>query len=279
MVSPPPAPVAPPAPVIALLTDFGTWDWYVASMKGVMLGIAPQVRLVDIAHQIRPGKIRAASFVLQQCYRDFPQGTVFVCVVDPGVGTARAPVAVRCDGYTFIGPDNGLFSFLRTAGAGSVSRMQIREITHAGLTGKNPSPTFHGRDIFAPAAAHLAAGVPFENLGPERQTLAEIVQFPPEFIKRKILAEIVFVDHFGNGITNVAREAFERYFGAPASVRFQKQEVPLLRTYAEVPVGQPLAYFGSGGWLEIAVNQGSAAERFDLFPGMSVKLKIPEGQG
>lgn len=260
---------------IALLTDFGTWDWYVASMKGVILGIAPEARIVDIAHKVRPGKIRSAAFMLEQCYRDFPEGTIFVCVVDPGVGSSRKAIAIQANGYTLVGPDNGLFSFL--AKHGDCSALQIREITNTYLLKETPTHTFHGRDIFAPVAAHIATGKEFSSIGPELGEIARLAHPAPEFKKKKVTAEIAFIDHYGNGITNISRKTWTEHFGdAHNEILFNKKPIPLVNTFSAVKPGKPLAYFGSSDWLEIAVNQGNAAEHFDLYPGQTIKVRLPK---
>lgn len=255
---------------IALITDFGTRDWYVASTKGVLLSISPQSAVVDITHQIAPGNIVQASFILQQCFRHYPQGTVFLVVVDPGVGTERAPITVQAEGYYFVGPDNGLFSFLQNK---THSPLRIRKIENPEWIKGQPSHTFHGRDIFAPAAAWLAKGTPFESVGSALTHATTIETTHPEFSEEKVKAEVSFVDHYGNIITNLHVNEWQRHYPQASAVIYKKKAIPLSKTYGDVPSGAFTAYFGSGAYLEIAVNGGNAAESLGLLPGGKIKLR------
>ncbi len=254
---------------IAILTDFGLRDWYVASMKGVLLTIAPRSPIVDISHQIAPQNIRQANFILRQCYREYPQGTVFLAVVDPGVGTDRTPIAIHAGGYTFVGPDNGLFAFLW---ADSTSRIEIRRISNPYFTKELPSHTFHGRDIFAPVAAHLADGREFEKVGPLFSNPTELTELAPEFSTEKVKGHVSFVDHYGNIITNISERDWKQHYASATAVIYKKRAFPLSKTYAQVADGGMTAYFGSGGFLEIAINGGSAAQILELCPGDKLKL-------
>ncbi len=195
-------------PIITLLTDFGLEDGYAAAMKGVILGIRPDARIVDISHLVPPRDVRAGAFVLASTCGFFPAGTVHVAVVDPGVGTARAAVAIRTPRYFFVGPDNGLFSLALQ-----------RETTWESRTLENPayrlpevSSTFHGRDIFAPAAAHLAQGAPFEEFGPPC-TLSVPDWTAVVRSGESCTGEIIHVDHFGNAVTNLTRECLDEWGG------------------------------------------------------------------
>lgn len=225
------------AELIALLTDFGSRDVYVGVMKGVMLGIEPRLVLVDLSHEVPPQDVTAAMLALEAAWPYLPVGTVFLCVVDPGVGTSRRPVVVRAAGRTFVGPDNGLFSVLPDP--------EARELTAPwGLAHR--SHTFHGRDVFAPAAARLATGAPFEDVGP----IIELVRRPlpaPDGDR----GEVIAIDHFGNCVTNLpGREAGVLVCaGRVACVR---------RAYGNVETGGLLALTGSTGRLELAVRDGSA---------------------
>lgn len=258
--------------LIALLTDFGTHDWYVAAMKGKILGIAPHARLVDITHAIPPGDIAAGAFALEQCWQHFPQGTLFLGVVDPGVGTSRKAIALRAAGRFFVGPDNGLFS--------SVPAEHIREITNAEVADFYASNTFHGRDIFAPAAAHLAAGkTALERLGPVLPDLHRLPLLEPSEENELVLGAVRYIDHYGNAITNLPGDRFppEEVGGMeltePSSSGQTEAVLPAGRTFGDAAPGEALAYVGSGGLWEIAVNGGSAAERFSLKPGAMVSLR------
>ena len=258
--------------IIALITDFGSRDWYVAAMKGVILSIFPAAVLVDISHDIKAGKVRAGSFILEQCYREFPAETIFVAVVDPGVGTERIPVAVKADSRIFVGPDNGLFGFLTNRS--NESSVEIRQITNTEFFKEKPSRTFHGRDIFAPAAAHLACGKSFSSIGPLCETLSEIRR-PAKDILAGAMVEILHIDHFGNTILDFTTEEIpEGAQGKDLTIICNGRSLPFTGTYAEVDHGHALACFGSGGHLEIAVNGGNAAKHLCLKVGDKIEIKL-----
>ncbi|MBC2594336.1 SAM-dependent chlorinase/fluorinase [Ruficoccus amylovorans] len=251
--------------LIALLTDFGMRDWYVGAMKGVLLRNCPQAQLVDITHSISPGDIEAGAFVLSQCWREFPPGTVFLAVVDPGVGTPRKAVAVRANGHFFVGPDNGLFGFLEN--------YEAREITGTDFHRTGTSHTFHGRDIFAPAAARLASGADFASIGTDSDNLVSTVWPQVEFMREGVHGCIIAFDHFGNAITNLRREDVAVHF-SPESlhVSLHPDRLPLVKTFGDVSPGAPLAYFGSGGFLEIAINGGNARDVLGLKKHQTVEM-------
>jgi S-adenosylmethionine hydrolase len=249
--------------IITLLTDFGTADSYVAETKGVLLGICPDAVLVDITHSVPPGDIRAGAYLLGRAWHRFPLATIHLAVVDPGVGTARAAFALRAHGHWFVGPDNGLFTpVLRDA-----------EVEIAVLpTPHTAAPTFHGRDLFAPAAAALACGMPLQALGgpfggiPERLTYTE-----PHYEGKSIIGEIAYVDRFGTLVTNLTPELVPPY----AVLEVEGLEIgPLRRTFADVPIGGLLAYVGSGGAVEIAVRDGSAARRLGMGVGGRIRARL-----
>lgn len=257
---------------ITLTTDFGLSDWFVGAMKGVIAGIAPHARVVDLTHGVAPGDISGGAFALAAAYRCFPRGTIHVAVVDPGVGSARPAIAVRTDQYFYVGPDNGVLSL-------AVARETIREIRRL----ENPrfflpevSRTFHGRDIFAPVAAHLsrAAGRVWRQLGP---VVRDFQRLPwPECRNRAdgFDGEVFYVDRFGNGITNLAAEAVAEMARDGVEITVGGRRIgPLVECYAAVPAGQPLAVVGSSGFLEIAVNGGSAAARLGLRRGTRVSIR------
>lgn len=248
-------------PIVTLLTDFGTADGYVAQMKGVMLSHAPDLTIVDITHEIAPQDVTHARFVVEQYWQRFPPGTIHVVVVDPGVGSTRAALAVAADHRCLVGPDNGvLTASLRHETAHAVSL----EVPHGA------SPTFHGRDVFAPAAAALAMGTPLEQLGrPFAQPRRLEWPQPAAGDHGEWRGEVIVIDRFGNAITNLpGGEAGSR-------VTFDTCELPLRRTYAEVAPDEPLALVGSTGHVEIAVREGSAARRFALHRGTRVVLHGP----
>ncbi|WP_269540210.1 SAM hydrolase/SAM-dependent halogenase family protein [Cerasicoccus fimbriatus] len=255
---------------LAFLTDFGVRDWYAAAMKGVARSIAPQAALVDISHHVHQGDIAAASFILSQCWLDFPAGTVFVTVVDPGVGSERAAVALKAEGRYFVGPDNGLFGWLGR----KVTR--CHRITNEDFFRDNVSHTFHGRDIFTPVGAHLASGqASLEQVGPEHGELVTAPWPKPEYEDDRAFGRILYIDHYGNAITNLQQTALEeRYALSGTSVSLHPRRIPLLKTFSDAPAGTALAYFGSGGLLEIAVNGGNAAQQLDLRLDQHVELVL-----
>lgn len=247
-----------PYPLIAILSDFGDQDWYVASMKAVIAGVCPEARTIDISHQVEPGNIRAGAFILSQCYRDFPRGTVFLCVVDPGVGSSRKPI-VHYDGdYYFIGPDNGLFALLEP-GMCRVYEIEPHRMRH---TGHRLSNTFHGRDIFAPAAALLAEGSnPAEFASPLPRIAHDGIEFP-EVNRVPTEGTIIYFDHYGNAITNLR---LGKISPLPEKIRLSEGTViPFANAFSDVPEGQPVAYAGSGGFIELAINRGSARVSLNL---------------
>lgn len=266
----------PAVPLVALLSDFGLRDGYPGVMKGVILGIAPGMPLVDLTHEIPPQDVRTAAWVLHTSWRSFPQETVFLCVVDPGVGSARHPIALQDEGRYFVGPDNGLFSYpLAEATATTIATSATDP--HAVILDNPryfpatpPSATFHGRDIFAPAAGHLAAGVPLEELG---QALAvdalERFALPqPEWRQDTLLAHVVHIDHFGNILTDVTGPWAQAVFSAPTPTLTiaGRRVTARAHTFAEGPADALFLYKDSSGHLAIARRNGSAVAALDLAP-------------
>ncbi|HEX6965608.1 MAG TPA: SAM-dependent chlorinase/fluorinase [Gemmatimonadaceae bacterium] len=249
--------------IITLLTDFGTADGYVGEMKGVLLSLAPEARLVDISHDVEPQDIERARLAIARFWRRFPAGTVHLVVVDPGVGTARRAIAVASDGRFLVGPDNGVLSpALLVRGARVVSL----------ATPSHSSSTFHGRDVFAPAAALLATGTSLDSLGPSVDD--PIVRRTPETTRLPdgtIVGQVINTDRFGTLVTNLV---------APrgGSVEIAGHSVGALkRTYADVPSGALLALIGSSGLVEIAVRDGSAARELAVGRGARVLLRPAHG--
>lgn len=246
-------------PVIALLTDFGTRDHYVGAMKAVMLGICPDVTLVDITHDVPPHDVLAGALELAACYREFPSGTVFVVVVDPGVGSSRRGMVVDLGEYRVVAPDNGVLTgvFARTP------PKRLVDLTERKYQRPILSRTFEGRDRFAPAAAWLARGVPVIAFG-RTITDHQVLSLPVAVASSdSVHGEIVRVDRFGNLISNIDRELFERATrDRRVDVTIGAQHVPrVVGTYAEAPAGELCALFGSTNHLEVALNGGSAAAR------------------
>jgi S-adenosyl-L-methionine hydrolase (adenosine-forming) len=253
-----------PSGIITLLTDFGSDDPFVGVMKGVILSRYRTATIVDLCHGIVPGRVAEAAFWLERSYRYFPDGTVHVAVVDPGVGSARKSVALRAQGHYFVGPDNGTFSGLEPDGA------QARVIDLAALGLAAPSRTFHGRDIFAPIAADLAAGIrPFDDVGELTTLDAARLDVRPVVTEQEIRGLVVTVDRFGNLLTNIDAELVER--GA-WEVSVAGQRCPLRGTYSDVPRGSAVAVVGSFGVVEVAIRDGSAKARLGADVGAAVLL-------
>ena len=252
-------------PVIALLTDFGTQDHYVAAMKGVILSVNRKAVIVDITHEIEPQNVTSAAFVLRCCYREFPPSTVFCCVVDPGVGSDRRAVIVNTSGQSFVGPDNGLFSFLYEENA------NVTSIENDQFFRKPVSATFHGRDIFAPVAAHLSLGVPPHEFGPQITDPVTLTDARPEQMdETTIEGSVIHIDHFGNIVTNITADMAGKAFqlevaGLPVN--------DMRERYAGTPAGQPFAIVGSSGLIEISINGGSAAEIMRVSVGSPVIIR------
>jgi S-adenosylmethionine hydrolase len=249
--------------IVTLLTDFGTSDSYVAEMKGVLLSRAPTATLIDVSHDIPPGDIRAAAYVLGRTWSRFPAGTVHLAVVDPGVGSARAALAMSAHGHCFVGPDNGVFT----------SIFHDAEVEAVELpVPPSASATFHGRDLFAPAAAALAAGAELSSLGQRFAGIPHRLAYTvPHREGRSVIGEIVYVDRFGSLITNLTAELVP----AHAMLEIDELEIgPLKRTFTDVPAGSLLAYIGSDGMVEIAVRDGSAAERLGLGMGARIRARL-----
>jgi S-adenosylmethionine hydrolase len=252
-------------PIITLLTDFGTKDHYVASMKGVILKINPRCRMIDVTHQVPPHDIQEAAFVLANAYSYFPKGTVHLAVVDPGVGGARKPLLLVTQNYFFVGPDNGLFTFV-------AQREKVKQavvLTKKKYFLSKVSTTFHGRDIFAPVAAHLSQGVKPSALGNKIDSLL-CLGFERPFIKEgKLFGEILHVDTFGNLVSNLDEKALIRFTrGHPFVVHVGRKFIPGPKQgYWEGKKGEPIALLGSGGFLEISVREGNAQERLSVKRG------------
>jgi S-adenosylmethionine hydrolase len=264
-------PNSPRPRAITLLTDFGTRDHFVGVMKAVIHSIAPRARVIDICHDLEPYEIAPARFVLAQSWKYSPPGTVHVCVVDPGVGSARRPIVVETDGHYFVGPDNGLLSdFVTRLGA------IVRHASNAKYHLKEVSSTFHGRDIFAPVAAHIAAGVQLSKLGPRVEDAVRITTgVPLRTGKRFWQGEIAWVDRFGNLITNFPIADFAQIYHRPFNLKVGFSTLSSLASnYASGQPGEPILLVGSSGNLEVAVNQGAAARQLGLAVGSPIELEI-----
>ncbi len=254
------------AKIITMTTDFGTQDGFVAQVKGVILGISPDAVLVDTTHDIEPFSTIEAALVVNGFFRYFPVGSVHLVVVDPGVGSDRRGIAVKCSGHYFVGPDNGVFSFIYS----NDDSFEIREIENRDLMAPNPHPTFHGRDIFAPVAARLSKGTKFDEIGcvisdPERLSLPPVVA-----TEQGIEGKVIHIDRFGNLSVNIQAGMIERSIDEIdlGSLKIKK----LSRTFSDVPDHEPLALINSFGLLEIAINKRSAADSLGVGIGARVKV-------
>jgi S-adenosylmethionine hydrolase len=265
-----------PRRVVALLTDFGTADIYVGVMKGVIAGIAPGATVVDLTHEIAPQDVRGAARSILSGYRYFPSTTVFCCVVDPGVGTSRRAVAVELAGsdgvFTFVCPDNGLLTPLLDLPTLARARAVVLDDPSFHLP--NVGATFHGRDVFAPAAAHLAAGIQLSDLGSAcaADSLVRLEWSGPVATGHGYVARVIHVDRFGNLVTDL--EAAE-FGGRPGAWRVTVGELTvagLSGTFADAAIGEPVAYVGSSGLLELAVRQGNAAREWGVGVGAEVLI-------
>ena len=251
---------------VTVLTDFGAKDPYVGVMKGVMLAINPRLSVIDITHEVEAQDVREACFLIGEYYPYFPEGTVHLCVVDPTVGSARKPLVVVKDGHSFVGPDNGLFSLLFAAGDASAHEIVDRRFMREPV-----SATFHGRDIFAPAAAHLSAGTDPSEFGP---VVEEPVMLPALFPTMEggvMEGEIVRFDRFGNGISNITFDAFEAFTGGiPFLVELCGLVFSSLsRSYYE---DRHTCLVGSSGYLEFGLFKANLAEELSLRKGERVKV-------
>jgi S-adenosylmethionine hydrolase len=259
--------------IITLTTDFGTSDPFVGMMKGVILGIASAASIVDLCHEIPPQDILAGALALESAVEYFPVRSIHLAVVDPGVGTDRAPIAIETNGSILVGPDNGLFTLVL---ARSPLIRAVR-LTNPQFHRSQVSATFHGRDIFAPVAAHLALGIPIAELG---ERIGEIRQLDiprPIITKREMSATVLNIDHFGNLITNITidelRAWMEERVLANVEVHAGIAKVTgINQTFADVAPGMPVAYIGSGGRLEIGVRNGNAASALQVARGAEISV-------
>ena len=249
--------------IITLTTDFGLRDSFVGTMKGVILSIAPTVQIVDITHGITAGDIRGGAFALMTAAPFFPDGTIHVAVIDPGVGSARKAIAIRTGRAIFLGPDNGVLSWA----VKEENAFEIRRVENSEVFLPQVSNTFHGRDLFAPAAAWLVTNREFRQLGPELAGFHRTDWPNPIRVDEGWKTEVIHVDTYGNAVT--AFPAVQAN-GAQAVLLPEGKRIPFERFYAAVPRGSSLAVIGSSGFVEIAINQGDAARELSLRTGSEV---------
>lgn len=256
--------------VITLLSDFG--DVYPASLKGVILGIDPEANIVDISHSIPRHDIRAGAFVLLTTAKYFPSGTMHIAVVDPGVGTKRRAIAIRAvsawgETHYFTGPDNGLL----VPAARDLGKIEVYEISNKALFRKNVSGTFHGRDIFAPVGAYISKGLGIDEVGARILDFKELDFEKARKLNGSIHGKIIYIDSFGNIITNIPGESLD--FQSGDEIEIDRTRVLFSSSYGFCGEGEPLALVGSHGFLEIAVTMGNAAKSFNKKQGDEIIIK------
>ncbi len=259
--------------IITLLTDFGLKDGFVGIMKGVIWNIAPETQIADITHEIAPQNILEGSLVLAQAAGYFPAGTIHVAVVDPGVGTTRRPIAAQIGDQYFVGPDNGLFTGVIEIAEEHNQKIAFYHLIHPKYWLPQVSRSFHGRDIFAPVAAHLANGVPLVELGTPISEPARIMVPRPEQTVDGWAGQVLSVDHFGNLLTNITPEQLQGRTGVVIKVGEEKIE-GICQTFGERKPGELVAMIDSSGVLQIAVVNGNAAERLKAGSGTSILLRF-----
>ena len=256
--------------VISLLTDFGTADYYVGAVKGAILSVNPQAVIADITHEIAPQDIAGGAFTLLAAFKTFPAGTVHVAVVDPGVGSTRRPIIVSANKQFFVGPDNGLFTYIYDREPSH----QVFHVTAEKFFRPQPSSTFHGRDIFAPVAAALSNGVMPREFGPKINDAVRLpIPLEPEVLKNgDIRARIIHIDHFGNCVTNITRDLVDSK--KQPTLLINRKLIRKFRTfYGEDSGTSPFAIWGSAGFLEISINGQSAAQKLSVKSGDIVILR------
>jgi S-adenosylmethionine hydrolase len=257
-------------PIITLMTDFGIKDGNVGVMKGVIWNICPEVQIADLSHTIGPQNIREAALILSRSTPYFPKGTIHVVVVDPGVGTSRRPMAARIGDAFFVVPDNGVLSMLLDRGAAHKQSMEFVELKDPKYRLPVVSHVFHGRDIFAPAGGHLAAGVPMTALGPAFTDPVKIDLPKPVRSPQGVRGEVIHIDHFGNIASNIRVEDLADALAHKGNitVRLGQSEIKgLVDTFGERPVGEVIALLGSTGNLIISVVNGNAAQKLSATVG------------
>jgi hypothetical protein len=253
--------------VIALLTDFGIADYYVGAMKGVILSVNPKANIVDITHEIPAQNIASANFTLRACYRDFPKKTIFVAIVDPGVGSKRKAIMVETEDYFFIAPDNGLLSFVFN----ETKNFRVIELTNDKFFLSPISRTFHGRDVFAPCAAHLSNGIKPELFGLEiNDYVSNAEKKPRALTENETGAEIINIDRFGNIVTNLKSEDVPEY----SAVNINENTIEkLYEHYSQAEESEVFMIWGSAGYLEISAYRDSAADVLRAEIGQSIELR------
>lgn len=257
--------------IITLTSDFGLKDSYVGSMKGVILSLIPDIEIIDLCHTIHPQDVHHGAFVLHTGYSYFPAGTIHIAVVDPGVGSTRRAITLQTDKYIFLAPDNGLLSYIFR----DEQILSIRNIENKNLFRDTISPTFHGRDIFAPVAAHIAQGIALNKIGPKIDNPIKLSLSEPVKTNGQIITHIVCIDQFGNLITDITQKYWNEHIG---NRRFfilcGKRIEKINQAYSESPENEILAIFNSSGYLEISSYRGNAAQQLNMQPGNEIEIDI-----
>ena len=259
--------------IITLTTDFGYKDPFVGEMKGVILSINPDAVVVDLTHDINPQDIEQGAFIIGTSHRYFPKGTVHVAVVDPGVGSARRAVIIEADGDYFVGPDNGIFSYIVSSIVSSSKNLKAVHITEERYMLSKDSPTFQGRDLFAPVAAWLSKGIALEEFGPVIHDLNTVPIPEPVVESAVVRGNVIYIDRFGNAITNITMNDLSG-LGENYIVEIKGREVRTLKYYSEASGNDLNCLINSSGHLELFVNRGNASERFSIYKGERVVVHI-----
>ncbi|MEW6618268.1 MAG: SAM-dependent chlorinase/fluorinase [bacterium] len=256
-------------PIITLITDFGLKDNYVGIIKGVIHSINPEVKIIDITHLINSYSLVEAGYILKSSFNYFPKGTIHIIIVDPEVGSQRKIILLKSKDYYFLAPDNGILSFILDR----FKEIKIVELTNKKYFLQEVSQTFHGRDIFAPVAAYLSLGKNIEEFGPELNKIKTLApEFKPEFNKDKIVGQIIYIDHFGNLITNIVKEEFT-FDDSKVLIEIAGQEIKgINKTYSQLKPGELLALWGSSNHLEVAANQANAQQLLKIEKGKTAVI-------
>lgn len=261
-------------PVVAMLSDFGTRDQYVAAMKGVILTAAPDAQIVDITHEVTPGDVVEGAWLLASAWRDLPQGAVVVAVVDPGVGSERRPIGIRIRGRMAVGPDNGLLELV-TRDPGDARDAEAVELTVRALWRHPVSPVFHGRDIFSPIAAALARGTPLREVGDVIDAIVPLPIARPGRTAEGVIGHVIHVDRFGNVVTDVPKEMLPR---GPMTVAAGNATVTrLVSYYGQADEGEVVMLVNSAGHLEIAMHGARAVDHVEVRRGDAVEVRVVRG--
>jgi len=250
-------------PIVGLLTDFGTRDGFVGVMKGVMLSINPELQLVDISHQVEPFNVLEGALLLKAHYRYFPENTIFVCVIDPGVGSQRQPIAIKCGKYFFVGPHNGIFDLALKDIKEDILAYKIERYTLPRV-----NETFHGRDVFAPVAGHISKGISLENVGKRIEYEFLLPWEGPKLLENKIVGKVIYFDKFGNCITNIP-------CGNYAYGEFRGKKLDVVSYFIQKKGRKPAFVCGSFGYMELFIPMGSAQVLLKVKKGEEVSFYTP----